>query len=83
MALGDYVKTTYNDGAAPGISAARLNNHENKTAELDTAVTAHLADDVKHITATERTTWNNKLDASNSAVIAGNIYAYKNLGGGL
>ncbi len=42
MALGDYVKTTFNDGAAPGISAARLNNNENKTGELDSAQAAHL-----------------------------------------
>ncbi|WP_459997318.1 hypothetical protein, partial [Paradesulfitobacterium aromaticivorans] len=35
MALGDYLKTTFVEGSAPGISAARLNNHENKTAELD------------------------------------------------
>ena len=35
MALGNYVKTTFVEGSPPGISAARLNNHENKTAELD------------------------------------------------
>ena len=35
MALGDYTKTTYNSGSAPGISATRLNNNEDKTKELD------------------------------------------------
>ena len=39
--LGDYVKVTYIDGSAPGISAARLNNNENKTEELDLAQAAH------------------------------------------
>ena len=43
MALGDYVETTFVEGAAPGISATRLNNNENKTAELDSAQAAHLA----------------------------------------
>lgn len=42
MALGDYQKTTYNSGAAPGISAERLNNNENKTDELDKAFTGLL-----------------------------------------
>lgn len=46
MALGDYIKTTYVNGAAPGISAERLNRNENKTAELDTAVAAHISDSV-------------------------------------
>ncbi len=32
--------------------------------QLNTDLAAHLADNVKHITSTERTTWNNKLDAS-------------------
>ena len=40
MALGDYVKNTYINNSAPGISAARLNNNENKTDELDIASTA-------------------------------------------
>ena len=42
--LGDYVKNTYVNGGPPGISADRLNNNEDKTAELDTAQAAHLAD---------------------------------------
>lgn len=37
MALGDYAKTTYVEGSAPGISAARLNANENKTQEIDDA----------------------------------------------
>lgn len=44
MALGDYEKTTYVNGGPPGISAERLNNNENKTAELDQAVNKHLAE---------------------------------------
>lgn len=44
MALGDYTKTTYNNGAPPGISAERLNNNEDKTKELDTELKSHLAD---------------------------------------
>lgn len=44
MALGDYTKTTYINGGAPGISAERLNNNETKTEELDAAQAAHLAD---------------------------------------
>lgn len=46
MALGDYSKTTYVNGAAPGISAERLNRNEDKTAELDTVVAAHLSDSI-------------------------------------
>ena len=42
MALGDYVETTFVEGTAPGISATRLNNNENKTAELDSAQAAHV-----------------------------------------
>lgn len=45
MALGDYTKTTYNNGATPGISAQRLNNNENKTKELDTTLKTHVAED--------------------------------------
>lgn len=37
MAIGDYTKTTYVSGTAPGISADRLNNNEDKTNELDKA----------------------------------------------
>ena len=51
MALGDYEKNTYVNGGPPGISADRLNNNENKTAELDTAQAAqaaHLADYMPH-----------------------------------
>lgn len=44
MALGDYAKTAYVNGSAPAISAANLNNNENKTDELDTAVESHLVD---------------------------------------
>jgi hypothetical protein len=36
MALGDYTKTPYVDGNAPAISAANLNNNENKLKEIDT-----------------------------------------------
>lgn len=52
VALGDYEKTTYVNGQAPGLSANNLNKNEDKTEELDTAVKthnelidAHLADD--------------------------------------
>ena len=48
MALGDYVKNTYINDSAPGISAARLNNNENKTDELDAAQAAHQADYVRN-----------------------------------
>lgn len=40
MPVGDYVKTTYVNGGAPGISAERLNNNENKTAEMDAELAA-------------------------------------------
>ncbi len=40
MAAGDYVKTTYRNGLAPARNAANLNNHEDKTKELDTDVAA-------------------------------------------
>jgi hypothetical protein len=43
MAIGDYVETEYNAGAAPGISAVRLNNNEDKTKELDTFADEHQA----------------------------------------
>lgn len=49
MALGDYQKTTYVNGEAPGLSAERLNNNEDKTAELDQSVNLHLADITKHV----------------------------------
>lgn len=35
MALGDYSKTTYQNGQAPAINQTNLNNNENKTKELD------------------------------------------------
>ena len=62
MALGDYIKVAYIDGSAPGISAARLNNNENKTEELDTQAAAHLADlvtdaDGAHGLKMEEGTW--------------------------
>ena len=44
VALGDYEKTTYVNGQAPGLSANNLNKNENKTEELDIAVKTHLAD---------------------------------------
>lgn len=36
MALGDYTKTSYNNGGTPAINDVNLNNNEDKTAELDT-----------------------------------------------
>lgn len=44
MPLGDYTKTTWVNGSAPGISADRLNNEENKIKELDAWGNTHLAD---------------------------------------
>lgn len=44
MTLGDYTKTTYNNGVAPPVSSSNLNNNENKTKELDTELVAHKAD---------------------------------------
>lgn len=41
MAIGDYTKTTFVEGGAPGISAATLNNNEIKTEELDTELLNH------------------------------------------
>lgn len=38
MALGDYTKTAYVNGTTPAINATSLNNNENKTKELDTAL---------------------------------------------
>lgn len=35
MAIGDYIKTAYVNGTAPPLSAANLNNAENKIDELD------------------------------------------------
>lgn len=46
MALGDYEKTIYVNGQAPGISAQNLNRNENKTEELDTTLATHLAEAV-------------------------------------
>lgn len=48
MALGDYSKTTYINGAPPGISAPRLNNNEDKTAELDTQLESHVNNTAPH-----------------------------------
>ena len=47
VALGDYEKTTYKNGEAPGISAQNLNKNEAKTKELDTEIAQHLADYVQ------------------------------------
>jgi len=58
VALGDYEKTTYVNGQAPGISAQNLNRNENKTEELDTAVKTHGENTTIHITSEERTAWN-------------------------
>ena len=44
VALGDYEKTVYKNGEAPGISANNLNKNENKTEELDNALATHLAE---------------------------------------
>jgi hypothetical protein len=38
MALGDYTKTAYANGTTPAINATNLNNNENKTKEIDTAL---------------------------------------------
>ena len=38
MALGDYTKTAYANGTTPSINATNLNNNENKTKEIDTAL---------------------------------------------
>lgn len=48
MALGDYEKTTYKNGEAPGLSAQNLNKNEDKTEELDAALATHLADYAHH-----------------------------------
>ena len=75
MALGDYEKTVYKNGEAPGISANNLNKNENKTEELDTAVKTHGENTTIHITSEERTAWDaketptgaqNKADAAES-----------------
>ena len=44
VALGDYEKTVYKNGEAPGLSANNLNKNEDKTKELDTEIAQHLAD---------------------------------------
>ena len=58
MALGDYEKTVYKNGQAPGLSANNLNKNEDKTEELDTAVKTHGENTTIHITSNERTAWN-------------------------
>ena len=35
MAIGDYVKTPYNNGTTPAINAPNMNNNEDKTQEID------------------------------------------------
>ena len=42
--LGDYVKTTWVSGGAPGLSAPRLNNIEGKVEEIDIDYAEHTAD---------------------------------------
>ena len=44
VALGDYEKTVYKNGEAPGLSANNLNKNEDKTKELDTEIAQHLAE---------------------------------------
>ena len=79
--LGDYTKTVYVDGGAPGISAARLNNHENKTAELDTDITAHLEDYVRQpgygTTAGSANTYTLTLSPALTAYTAGTAISIK------
>lgn len=43
MALNDYTKTEYVNGATPAINAVNLNNNENKTKELDESLYAEQA----------------------------------------
>ena len=90
MALGDYAKNAYVNGGPPGISADRLNNNEDKTAELDTAQAAHLAitasETVKgHVelaTATETTTGTDNTRAVHPAGLKVELDKHLNLTGG-
>lgn len=90
MALGDYGKNTYVNGGPPGISADRLNNNENKTAELDTAQAAHLAEDasetvIGHVelaTAAETTTGTDSTRAVHPAGLKVELDKHLNLAGG-
>lgn len=62
MALGDYEKTTYVNGSAPGLSAQNLNKNENKTEELDNALATHLAD-TTHMPIGGIIMWSGAVDA--------------------
>ncbi len=48
MALGDYTKSEFVAGSAPGISAVKLNNNEDKTKELDTETEVHALNYAMH-----------------------------------
>ncbi|URN83481.1 hypothetical protein [Acetobacterium wieringae] len=43
----------------------------------------HIDDSIVHVTPDNKDSWNGKLDGSSTGAIAGKVYAYKNLGGGL
>lgn len=76
VALGDYEKTIYVNGQAPGISAQNLNRNENKTEELDTTLAAHLADKVHQVEIHGLRATNNKLEYFNGT-------EWKTVNGGL
>jgi len=75
VALGDYAKTTWVNGGPPGISAGRLNNIENKTEELDTAVKTHneLIDAHLAETASQETAGHVKVDGDTITISDGVI----------
>ena len=70
--LGDYVKTTWVSGGAPGLSAPRMNNIENKTEELDTQTALKASQVDLNITNINVATKASQvdLDATNTNVVA-------------
>jgi len=69
MAIGDYVKTEYNNGGTPAINAANLNNAENKIEEIDLDYDAHKSDNMPHKFVDNSTTYNYGIKAKNGELI--------------
>jgi hypothetical protein len=57
--MNAYTPTNFVEGSAPGVSAVEMNKISQGITNVTTEVIAHEADNVKHITATERQSWNN------------------------
>ena len=77
VALGDYEKTTYVNGSAPGLSAQNLNKNENKTEELDNALATHLAETASQETAGHVKVDNDTITISDGVISSNSLEVIK------